>query len=114
VARHARLPSFPCASKAGEMIETEAYTVQMLTTLNEWSAGFGELQAKMAGASAAQKAPVAAALTKLRQQQKDYQAQMAKVRDAGEDAFVHLRRGAERMVREYHKAYERAASHVAS
>ena len=39
---------------------------------------------------------------------------MAKVRDAGEDAFVHLRRGAERKVREYHKAYERAASHVAS
>ena len=97
------------------MIKThEAYTVQMLTTLNEWSTGFGELQAKMAGASAAQKAPVAAALTKLRQQQKDYQAQMAKVRDAGEDAFVHLRRGAERMVREYHKAYEQAASHVAS
>ena len=71
----------------------------MLTTLNEWSTGLGELQAKMAGASAAQKAQIAAALTKLRQQQKDYQAQMAKVRAAGEDAFGDLRRGAERMVR---------------
>ena len=97
------------------MIKThEAYTEQMLTTLNEWSTGFGALQARMAGASAAQKAQIEAALTKLRQQQKNYQAQMAKVRDAGEDAFGDLRRGAERMVGEYRKAYEQAVSQVAS
>ena len=92
----------------------EEYTKQMTAKLTEWSAQVSELQAKMASATAAQKAQAEAALTKMQQQQKDYQAQLTKVREASEAAFADLKQGAERIAGEYRTAYQQAMSRFAS
>ena len=96
------------------MTTRDDYANQMAATLKQWSTQLGELQAKLRDAGAEQKAQVETAVAALKVQQTAYQEQMKKVRDANDAALADLRKGSERMVEEFAKAYAQAFGRFAA
>jgi DNA repair exonuclease SbcCD ATPase subunit len=90
------------------------YTNQMAATLKQWATQLSELQAKMRGVGAEQKAQIETAVATLKVQQTAYREQMQKIRAANDAALADMRTGAERMAETFAKAYAQAAGRFAT